>query len=732
MSKSIIKINGGGKLSDKTNHKQKAEEKKSINYGVIAASLKSFFHSPQAKSKEISFLLAFLLLATAIFLLWSPHKSRADSVYFFPGACLGNWQNPELAQSFSEGEAMSRGNSALYDSGNKQIFCSGFKGEISADAVVRRVVLKLAWQKGANAGIQTINYSAENQMHEATPVAAGDNAGQEPVAAADAGTASATDNEGVSITSETVGGEQVTTAVADGSQSNEPTAGPAPADDNLLNNQSGSLGDNLASELIQNSADSSQPPVEQQPAAGSPPNQDSSNNPDQTTQNQTDVATVVAVDENTVSTSVEPAVTGSNQEINSADLGTSSDNSGSPSTFETVTAASSSDNGAAVLASSSESSTNALISSAANGQNVAEASSAEAAATAAYEAKRSQGLLDIKYSLDGVSWKSLVIVGPDDPLPAEIELPLDNLDDLDSVRLEIEALRGDYAGEPILLDGLKLAIDYEIYPDNFQPQANRIQEDFASTTLQSIKSYDGYAVVKYSRGTSTRLAYFDQSERYQSGYLLADDWLIKANSPLGFKGDFIFWISRNNRLYAFNLSDKKYLSRSYTQQEAESGVNFDYAPDWQVRFRDNVFYFFSSSTGEVFSDDNGDLAGDFYKTRLKDLPAERKDLIGLQLRREEEVPEIMAREQEAPVSSTSSGTPFIEQIIQAGSSTWITPENAPLIPATAVPDFIADQATSAPEISNPPNSSQSIESSSAPVVKPSLSPSSATIDIISQ
>jgi len=722
MSKRIIKINGGGKLIDKTNHEQNSVSQKQFDFSKYTASLKSFFHSQQAKSKEISFLLAFLLLATAVFLLWSPHKSRADSVYFFPGACLGDWQNPELAQNYSEGEAASRGNSALYDSGSKQIFCSGFKGEISDDAVVRRVVLKLAWQKGENARTQTINYSAENQMSEAAPASAADNAAsQEPPVASDTGAEQSAGNEGVSITSETVGSEQVTTAVADGSQANEPTAGPAPTGDNLLNNQSGSAGDNLTSELIQNSAESAQPPAQQAPAGDSLPVQQSVADSNEASQNQADVATMVAVDENTVSTSVEPAVTSSSEESsgNSISNETPLVSSDTLSTSETAAVASSSDNNAATFISSSESSTNALSNSAASGQNVMEVSSAETAAAAAYEKKRSQGLLDIKYSLDGVSWQSLVIVGPDDPLPAEIELPLDNLDDLASVRLEIEALHSDYSGAPILLDGLKLAIDYEIYPDNFQPQANRIQEDFASTTLQSIKSYNGFAVVKYSRATSTRLAYFDQSERYQSGYLLADDWMIKANSPLGFKGDFIFWISRNNRLYAFNLIDKKYLSRSFTREEIQSGVDFDYTPDWQVRFRNNDFYFFSSNTGEVFSDDNGDLAGDFYKTRLKDLPAERRDLISLQLRREEELPEIMAREQEAPANLTASGTPFIEQIIQTGSSTWVMPTNAPLIQASDVPSFIADESSNSQEFSNEPSSSESIEST-------------ATIDIISQ
>lgn len=91
-------------------------------------------------------------------------QTQADSVYFYPSACLGNWQNPDKAQGPPDlqdfaPDAIEDGlfnvdNSAFYEGGGRQILCGGFTGDLPRDIEIEKISLRLVWVEtvGENSG----------------------------------------------------------------------------------------------------------------------------------------------------------------------------------------------------------------------------------------------------------------------------------------------------------------------------------------------------------------------------------------------------------------------------------------------------------------------------------------------------------------------------------------------------------------------------------------------------
>lgn len=94
-------------------------------------------------------LLVLLVVIGAVF--WYQHSTEAQVVEFYPSSCLGSWlytgnasEKPDVPLNALFGD-FNNNNSAIYDGGNKEIYCGGFTGEIPKVVNIEKVTLKLHW-----------------------------------------------------------------------------------------------------------------------------------------------------------------------------------------------------------------------------------------------------------------------------------------------------------------------------------------------------------------------------------------------------------------------------------------------------------------------------------------------------------------------------------------------------------------------------------------------------------
>lgn len=113
---------------------------------------KSAHYRPNFKKR---FFLLSLILPLGLLVFFFFH-SRADVIKFYPSACLGDWQNPGLAQNEEVGKALDETNSAVIKFGSTgQLFCGSFSGDIPDNTIPVKAEIKLSLAlKPAGAGAQ--------------------------------------------------------------------------------------------------------------------------------------------------------------------------------------------------------------------------------------------------------------------------------------------------------------------------------------------------------------------------------------------------------------------------------------------------------------------------------------------------------------------------------------------------------------------------------------------------
>lgn len=87
------------------------------------------------------------VIAIGGFLL-SSYFSQAAAVYFYPDACLGNWEDVQKAQGKPDAaapEEIGPHNAALLDKRAQEIYCGSFEGEVPEGSALRTLSLKLSW-----------------------------------------------------------------------------------------------------------------------------------------------------------------------------------------------------------------------------------------------------------------------------------------------------------------------------------------------------------------------------------------------------------------------------------------------------------------------------------------------------------------------------------------------------------------------------------------------------------
>lgn len=165
-----------------------------------------------------------------------------------------------------------------------------------------------------------------------------------------------------------------------------------------------------------------------------------------------------------------------------------------------------------------------------------------------------------------------------------------------------------------------------------EEEAKDILPDFASDTLKRMKGVFSHLVlvqIERSIGTTTdsgeakrnELWLYDlensTEEKIGSG-TSTELVTIAPDSPLGVKGGYLFWLSLDKKtLYAYGFDNKMILTQhvpSFRPSDGERAeIHFAETP-WKVIVSNEGFSFYSTETGEVFSDEDSRITE---KLRIK-------------------------------------------------------------------------------------------------------------------
>jgi hypothetical protein len=137
--------------------------------------------------------------------------------------------------------------------------------------------------------------------------------------------------------------------------------------------------------------------------------------------------------------------------------------------------------------------------------------------------------------------------------------------------------------------------------------------DFASDTIKRMKgTFTNSVVVQIERTIQDvlkdELWLYDLTADREEKLGEASSTTISPDSPLGLKDNRLFWISVDKTLvYGYDLTTKKVMTEllpAYNSSEGQRAeIHFDDFP-WKVILGTDGFSFYSSETGEVFSDEN--------------------------------------------------------------------------------------------------------------------------------
>lgn len=168
--------------------------------------------------------------------------------------------------------------------------------------------------------------------------------------------------------------------------------------------------------------------------------------------------------------------------------------------------------------------------------------------------------------------------------------------------------------------------------------------DFAVDTVKKIKgTFLQSVIVQIERTTkdvvSTELWLYDSKKDVGEKIGNSTSTSISADSPLGVKDGYVFWLSEDRSLvFAYNLVTKEIYNQTVPTHDLSRGergeVLFEGIP-WKVIIGGDGFSFFSDATGEVFSDENGTVA-EILRQKLKlDSVLDKEELSNLNFQVEE-------------------------------------------------------------------------------------------------
>ena len=145
--------------------------------------------------------------------------------------------------------------------------------------------------------------------------------------------------------------------------------------------------------------------------------------------------------------------------------------------------------------------------------------------------------------------------------------------------------------------------------------------DFALDIIKRIKgTFLNSVIIQLQKDGNEELWMYDLEKETEEKIETGTSTSISADSPLGVKGGYIFWLSLDRtRVFAYNLVTKKLQEKELPPFDTSLGergeVIFVDIP-WKVIIGTDSFMFFSEATGEVFSDEDGSVA-ELLRQRLK-------------------------------------------------------------------------------------------------------------------
>lgn len=273
------------------------------------------------------------------------------------------------------------------------------------------------------------------------------------------------------------------------------------------------------------------------------------------------------------------------------------------------------------------------------------------------EAERLEAILppfvEVLYTFDGVNWTSLATFAPSEITTTPLTIPYEvgtTWKSLQSLQVKVKSLQTFDQVPTLYVDAIELQIGYKKKYDtrvDSDQNATDIEIDdetgqkillFAEERLHEIKGLTPYlAVVSLYTGEDVDIKRslwmydIENSKRLQ----LASSTQVDFSSPLGVKDNYIFWrADAGKKMYAFDTKHKTYQVKevkSFDVSEGERGeVTFEDVP-WKVIIASDNILFWKEETGEVFSDGNSEALENFkVEFRLDEvLSSQEKDNIGI-------------------------------------------------------------------------------------------------------
>lgn len=277
------------------------------------------------------------------------------------------------------------------------------------------------------------------------------------------------------------------------------------------------------------------------------------------------------------------------------------------------------------------------------------------------EAERKEAVVppiaEVLYTFDGVEWKTLTRVAAKDVNQQPLVIPYDvgtTWKNLQSLQIKIQSIQTFDEMPTLYVDAIELQIDYsKKYDTRIDSNEDAVAIDVDDVTGQKILLF-GEEVVQGIKGVTPYLALVDIVTPQGRGLWMYDiennkrlrvatSSQIDALSPLGLKDDYVFWLSASGtQAYAFDSKHRTYQIKEVKPFDVTQGergeATFKDLP-WKVIIGTDKFYFWKEETGEVFSDGNSEALDNFRKEfRLDEvLSDEEKDSIGIPTLTEESV-----------------------------------------------------------------------------------------------
>jgi hypothetical protein len=191
-----------------------------------------------------------------------------------------------------------------------------------------------------------------------------------------------------------------------------------------------------------------------------------------------------------------------------------------------------------------------------------------------------------------------------------------------------------YIGENISLSTTDLVVEIKKQEEAEKAEEIAMIPDFASDTIKRIKgTFLQAVIVQVEKKNNDELWRYNIEDNTQERLMVGSTTSVSSTYPLGVKGGFLFWLSVDkHKLYSYNFISKAVFEKDVPVFDGSFGeraeISFTEVP-WKVIIGSEGFSFFSPETGEVFSDDNLNIAQAFRKKLKLDTVLDVEELSNL-------------------------------------------------------------------------------------------------------